>query len=197
MNGTDVLALPAHLVEAPQVSLLRLGVPVAGIAEVVERGEPVAATHARPVVIPNTAAVPHATRPEPGAVVLQSAVDIERDVHVHVDVVELRERQVRHKPPRRSAVVGDADPTVVAHDEKAGIDGIDPQFLHVAVNLLTGHHGPERASLVFAHRDTAVQAIEPVLVLGIDPDVGVVERPRCHARFVADRAPRDPAVVGP
>ena len=196
MDRANVLALPGRFVEPTEESPLGHAVPVTGIAEIGEGGESVPAAHAGPVIIANATRVPQGAGAKPRAIILQAAVHVERRVHVDVDVIELRQRQVLDEAPRGAPVVGDPDTAIVAHNQKAAVVRVYPQFVHVAMDLRAGHHGAERAALILTDRNTAVQTVETVLVGRIEPNVGVVERPRGHARFVADGVPCSSAIVG-
>ena len=77
-------------VDAADEAALRLDVDRLRIAGVRHRPEPVAAVEVFPALVGDAAAVGGVT--DPGAVVLQSAVDVVRVGVVHGHVVELRDR---------------------------------------------------------------------------------------------------------
>src|SRR5204863_9621502 len=70
----------------------------------------------------------------PAAVVLQSAVDVIRPVHVETDVIELRDRQVVFLPPPMGTVVADPQSAVVSLYQMIGVQWIDPDVVEVAVS---------------------------------------------------------------
>ena len=196
VHGGDVASVARRLVEAHQAAALGKGIAEAAVAEVGHGGEAVAAADPGPVQVHDPPLGPHRHGTEPGAVVLQAAVDVEGRVHVHGDVVELGQRQVLDEAPVVASVVGEGDPAVLAQDHEAAVVGVYPELVHVPVDRLAGHHRAERAPRVLAHLNRAVKAVEPVLVGRVDPQVGVVEGPGRDAPSVADRAPAGAPVVG-
>ena len=91
-------------VDAADLAALRLGVDVVRIGRILPHPEAVAAVHVLPARIGDAAGIGRVA--DPGAVVLQAAVDVVRVGHVDADVIELRDRQVHHVLPPRAAVVG-------------------------------------------------------------------------------------------
>src|SRR6185437_10315814 len=75
---------------------------------------------------------------DPGAVVLQAAIDLIGVLVVGADMVELADRQVLGVPPAGAAVVGVPEPAVVAADHIFGAGGIDPHVVPVDVRRSAG-----------------------------------------------------------
>ena len=195
MRGADGLALAGDLVEALEVAALRRRIAVARIAQIGHGDEAVAAYHPVPVRVHDPAPAPGIGRPPPGAVVLKAAVDVERHLHVHLDVVELGQRQVLDKAPAPSAVVREGDAAIVAQDHPARVVGIDPELVDVAVDDVARDHGGEGAARVLGHLHRSVQRIDAVLVGRMGADVRVIEGPGRDAGRIGDGPPAAAAIV--
>ena len=76
--------------------------------------------------------------------VLLPAVDAVREPVVHVDPVELRRRLRVLRAPALARVEGDGCAAVVRDDEVAGIVGVDPQVVEVAVRARQGLPGLQK-----------------------------------------------------
>src|SRR5713101_6597827 len=94
---------------------LRLDVDRLGIRGVRHRPEPVAAVEVLPAPVADAAAVSRVA--DPGAVVLQAAVDVVGVRFVYRHVIELRDRKVLLLPPAVRAVDRLPEPAVLADDE--------------------------------------------------------------------------------
>ena len=67
------------------------------------------------------------------ALVLEPAHDVERRRQVHVDVVELAERQVLDEAPGVAAIAREVDPAVVAVDQELAV-GAHPERVVIPVH---------------------------------------------------------------
>ena len=84
--------------------------------------------------MPSTAA----RRAHPAAVVLQAAVNVIRISHVGAHVVELGDRNIVEKAPVVGLIERLVNAAIVAAQHLAGIIGIDPKRVKVAVHALVG-----------------------------------------------------------
>ena len=101
-------------VNATDVPALRLGIEIVGVRRIGKHPEPVAAEHVLPTVVGNTAGKLRITHPR--TVVLQPAIDVVRHIHVHADMVELRDGKILGLPPTIAAVIRIPNPAVIARD---------------------------------------------------------------------------------
>ena len=99
----DIARLMRAPVDAADRPTLGLCVEVVGISRIDEHPEAVAAVHVFPLVSRDAARI--FRRTDPGAVILQAAVDVIGPVHVDTDVIELRDGQVVALPPLIAGVI--------------------------------------------------------------------------------------------
>ena len=197
MGRHDGLALAGLKIGPDDAAGLPRGVDVARIVGLGEHGHAITGSDDPPVGEPDAAVVPHGARPVPTALVLEPAHDVERGRQVHVDVVELAERQVLDEAPGGAAIAREVDPAVVAVDQELAV-GAHPERVVIPV-----HPGLDPAKVfaaVLREMDRPVQVVHAVLVGGVHPDLRVVERPpgdrRPIAALVIHDLPRVAAVVG-
>src|SRR5262249_6752659 len=99
-----------------QAAVLAAPVDQVGVVGIDGTAEAVAAAHADPVLVDGAGLITSAARPAPGAVVLQSAIDLVVAPRVEGDVVELADGQVVEVVPVGPTVVGDVEAAVTADD---------------------------------------------------------------------------------
>ena len=128
LDGTDLVSLA---VDAADVTALRFGVDVIAVCRIGEHPEAVAAVHVLPSAVGDAARIFGIA--DPRAVVLKSAVDVIRLVHVHAHMVELRNRQILGLPPLVAGVVGIPESAVVAGNHVIRILWIDPDVVEIPV----------------------------------------------------------------
>ena len=116
-------------------------------------------------------------RPAPGLVVLEPAADEVGVAEVHGQVVELADREVVEEVPGLGAVVAQEDPAVGAEPHVLGAGGLDPHGVQVGVQVLGAARG-ERPAAVVRYPEVGAQQVDPLLVVGLDPDLAEVEGPR-------------------
>ena len=90
-------------IDTSDVTALRFGIDVVIVGSISKDPEAITAVHVLPTVVGNAAGIGRVANPR--AVVLQTAVDVVRHVHVEADVIELRNGQVVRFPPAIPAVI--------------------------------------------------------------------------------------------
>ena len=100
--------------------------------------------------------------------VLNRPVGVERRIVVHLDVVELRQVDLRERAPVRAAVLGHPEAAVVAVVDDLRIVRIDPEPVVVAVRRV---HAGERRAAVVRHVDAQPEGVDRVRILRIDADL--------------------------
>ncbi len=126
------------------------------------------------------------------AVVLLRAVDVVGIPIVGDDVVELRGRLIILPRPGGAAVHAHVRAAVIGVDHAAGIRGIDPQAVMVAMRR--GNYGEGFAGIVGAIH-AGIEDIHRVRALGIGEDVRVIPGALADATLVIHQAPVVAAVV--
>ena len=120
-------------VDAANLATLRFGVDVGRIRRVFEHPEAIAAIHVFPSGIGHTARIRRVSYP--GAVVLETAVDVIRIGVVHAYVIELRDRQIELMLPACAAVFTSPKACVIGCIHDIGIGGIDPHIVKVTMGV--------------------------------------------------------------
>jgi hypothetical protein len=179
-------------VDARDRAALVLGVDVVRIGRVLEHPEAVAAVHVLPARVRDAAGIGAVA--DPGTVVLQAAVHVERIGLVDADVVELRHRQVVLLPPLVAAVVRLPEAAVVTGHDVLRVRRIDPDVVIVAVHAAAGVG--EALAAVEALDQVEVRLEETVRIFRIDDEVGEIERPPDHQLALVALVPGLAAVIG-
>src|ERR1017187_9095092 len=188
----DALRFVGLQIAPREAAVLRFRVDevrVGGIDAVVET---IAALHRNPVGIANSGGLQGGTGPAPGVVVLQAAADVVGFLVIEGHLIELAERDVVEVFPIAPAVPGGPDAAIVAVEQVVGIGGIDPDGMHVAVDVAEA--GLRKcAAAILGHID--VDAAEPdlLIVVGIDAELAEIRRARVG---VAHAGPGGAAVFG-
>ena len=172
-------------VESCDVAPLSLRVNRLGVGGIRNRPESVAVWNCFPSGIRDASRMRGVA--DPGAVVLQSAVDLVRIPIVERHMVELRDRQIHRMPPAILAVLGDPQPPVVAGDRMLDVGGVDPDVMPVAVASPAGVR--KALSPVLAHDQSAARLEDVVGVGRVDDEAAEVERPPDHVLTVIARLP--------
>ena len=139
--GLNVARFVRVAIYPADVAALVFGIKVIGIRRIGEHPETVAVVHVFPLRVGDAAGILRFA--DPGAVVLQSAVNLVRIGVVHADVIELRDGQVFAFPPFAAAVVGIPHPAVVAGEDGLRIGRVNPDIVHVAMRALETADGGE------------------------------------------------------
>ncbi len=166
----------AH-VSPRQVAVLRLGVHNPRL-DVVDLGvEPVSAVNHRPVFVGDSIARSGLARPAPASVVLQSATNVVRLFIVQADFIKLSYGDGVLEVPALPVVVAPVNSAVAAGNDVIRIRGINPHGVKVAVNFL--HSAVvEGLAAVFREKHRRAQHPDAQIVVGIDPHLAVIRRPR-------------------
>ena len=96
-----------------------------------------------------------------------------RVAHVDADLVELTDRQVAQLVPVVGAVPADRNAAIAGQDQVVGVRRIDPERVVVQVDS-GGRVGGEVPSAVGRAKQAGAAEVEPLGVVGIDPDLTVV-----------------------
>ena len=179
VNGHQIPGKSGEHVHIAEVAALRHGVAIPPIVRTDGHVEAIAKINLLPVCIADAACFPDRRRANPRAVVLHPATNPVRDAHVVVDVVKLRQRQVFREAPVAAAIVRNIEAAVVALDDVIGVVGTDPEGVVVGV-YFPAHPAFKGFSAVFAFRQNAPEAEDPVFVFRIHVDFVVVERTVAH-----------------
>ncbi len=201
--GHDAHRVARAAIEAHQPAVLRLGVDGVVVGGVDAALEAIAAIGDEPVGVADAGDAARAGRSAEREVVLRAAVHVvERRVHVDVDLVELRQRQVGEEAPGLRPVEGLVETTVVAVEDVVAVIRIDPDGMVVDVLARLAEVLP-RGAAVIGDAVVHVDGDHAVGVVRVDPDLAVVERARgeraAHAapvESVVARAVDAAAVVG-
>ena len=185
-------ALAGTLVDACHHAVLERGVDRVRILGVDARHEAVAVLGHEPVLVQDAVLGTGPRRSAERIVVLQSAVDvIERRRVVGVDVVVLRERQVREEGPGRGAIKRAVEAAVVADQQVAGVVRIDPDDVVVDVHVPLAKR-PQRLTAIVGDLEDHVGNVDAIDVNRVGEDVAVIH---CTGVVVSAPLPGD-AVVG-
>ena len=130
------------------LTALRLGIDISGIAGIREHPETVTAEHIFPARVTYAAGVRGVSYP--GAVVLQPTVNMVGVIVIHADVVKLRNRQVDLVLPARAAIFAAPKPAVISGIDSIRVVGINPDIVKVAVSSLRDR--AETAAAVYAEQ---------------------------------------------
>ena len=179
-------------IDAPDEAALRFDVDRLRIGGIGHCPEAVTAVEVLPAPVADSAAVSGVA--DPGAVVLQPAVDVVGVRSVEGHVIELRDRKVLLLPPPVPAVEGLPEPAVVAADDVLRILRVDPEIVPVAVRSSAGVG--EAATPILADDQVEVRLEEAVGIGGIDDQPREVEGPPDHGLTAIERSPLGAAVVG-
>ncbi len=128
------------------------------------------------------------------AVVLESAADVVGLFQVQAEVVELGERNGVDDFPGAAGIEAYLPAAIGTLQDIIGIGRVDPHRLMVAMDI-----GPDRlegAAPVGRFVEAAGERIDHVRVPGVDPDVGVVERPEVDVPVAVYRFPGAAPVLG-
>src|SRR2546423_15126806 len=188
----DIARLMRAPVDAADRPTLGFCVEVVGIGRIDEHPEAVTAVHVFTLVSRDAARI--FRRPDPGAVVLEAAVDVIGPVHVDTDVIELRDGQVVALPPLIAGVVRIPQTAVVPRDQVIGVVRIHPYVVEIAVR--SARDVAEALPTVRADDETAVWFVDAIRFTRIDDQIGEVERPPDHVLAAIEHLPRLAAVVG-
>ena len=192
----------AHLVDAVVVALQRVAAAGGGAdgadvddLRVVGADDDVAALAAagEVAVAPGDAGVVDAAGHGQAGVVLLRAVDVVRIPGVGGEVIELGGRLVEDRRPGGAAVDGDVGAAVVALDHAAGIRGVDPEVVVVAVR---GGDLGEGLAAVAALPELEVVDVDRVGVPRVGGEVDVVPGAGDQVLLVGDFLPVVAVVVG-
>ena len=156
--------------------------------------EPIAAGHGVPVDRTDPLPTQRVAGPAPGAVILQPAAHAVRHLHVVVDVVELGERKGVHHVPIPSAVATHLPSAVAAVIDVPWVHRVNPHRLMVTVHV-AGDRAEVQAA-VLGEVEAARERKDPIRVLRVHADVGVVERAEADVPVGVHGAPRLARVVG-
>ena len=139
-----------------------------------------------PVFIHDAVARQRLARPAPTPVVLQAAADVIRLLVVEADFVELSDGDGVDEIPGLPAVVAPVNPAIRAREHVIRIRGIDPHGVIVAMNPLHALRRKRFSSVLgIEHRRTEFP--DPEVVMGIDPNLAVVRRPRIRIAHLLPR----------
>src|SRR6185503_12970201 len=93
------------------------------------------ATNVPRVAVSDPVAIAHRARHAPHPVVLKAAADAIRNALVHVDLVELADRDVPPKIPGVPAIPRDGDAAVSGDDQMLAVLRIHPERVILAVHV--------------------------------------------------------------
>src|SRR6185312_8797667 len=134
----------------------------------------------------------HGTGTHPRAVVLLRHVDVERELVVHVYVVELRGRLVVLRTPGRTAIARHGGTAVIRFDEQLGVVRVDPERVVVTVRRF---EFVERLAAVVRNVHIDVRHVDRVRILGVDVNAHVIERALGELVVAVDERPGPAGVV--
>ena len=120
-----------YAIDAAEFPALRFRIDVVRVGGIFPRPEAVAAVHVLPTRVGDAARVGRIA--DPGAVVLQAAVDVIGLGVVDADVIELRDRQVHHVLPAMCRHRDCARGRHRRRRRRFGMRGIDPDVVEIAV----------------------------------------------------------------
>src|SRR4030095_1565549 len=127
----DVAGLERLAIYSRNLTPLILCVDVIVIGCVGKGPKTVAIPDILPTTIGNAARIRRITNP--GTVVLESAINVIRSVHVNTDVVELRYREVVAFPPAIAAIVRIPDAAIITSNHMVRVVRIDPDVVKVTM----------------------------------------------------------------
>ena len=177
-NRCDGLPLQRRQVDSVRASILRLDEDGVRIGRIDARVESVAAADVEAVVVRDPGAGARRARDAPVAVVLETAADRVRVLHVGVDFVELAHRQVVAKQPALAAIPRDGHTAVPSDDQMVRVVGVDPE--RVILGVYRAEHVPEVLAAIVRNVEAAVrpEQVHAVAVSGIGANLAVVHRAR-------------------
>ena len=152
----------------------------AGIVQVGRYVKPIAADQVLPVQGTDSTPFPGVGRTGPVAIILHSAIYIEREVFIRADVVELGDGDIFGEVPTFAVVESNAQSTVATDDEVMRVVGVHPKRVKVGVysfRFIGGDHGNrvEGDAPVVAQGQGLVDVVEPVGVFAVYGQVLEVE----------------------
>ena len=188
--GLDVAGGEGAPVDPPDVAALVLGVDGVRVRRILPGPEAVAVVDVLPAAVGDAARIRRIA--DPGAVILQAAIDLVRVLVVDAHVVELRHGQVGRFPPPAAPVVRKPQPAVVAAHHVLGILRVDPNVVPVAVRAAAALG--EAASAVLADDEVQVGLEDAVGVARVHDQAREVEGPPDHHLALVARLPGPAAV---
>src|SRR6267154_338321 len=159
-------------VHAPDLTTLGFGVQIVLVRRIDEHPEPIASVHVFPAAVGDAARILRIA--DPGAVVLQTAIDVIWTVVVEAHVIELRDRKILALPPLVAAVVRIPDATIVSGNHTVGAGRIDPDVVKVPVRAVAD--AAEALTAVRADDERTIGLEDAVFILWIHDEVGEIER---------------------
>ncbi len=120
-----------------QVTALKHHVTAARILGIRERVETVTEANFLPVQVSNAGVFPYFGWASPGAIVLQSTIDVIWVIVVDGNVIKLGERQVAYEASCLTAIVRDSNTAITADDHMPGIVRINPECVIVDVKRIS------------------------------------------------------------
>ena len=190
MNG-DVAELAGVFVITGDVALIIAGVDDERVARIGCNVAGFAAADGIPILTID-GAVEIAAGDGDGAVVLLRAVDVIREAVICDDVIELRGGLVVLLGPMLAAIEGDGCAAVVALDHAAGVCGVDPEAVVIAVRDFDFVEGVAAVG-GFVHVD--VEDPDGVGIFGVGDDVHVIPGALGEAIVGIDEFPFAAAIV--
>src|SRR6185369_16555771 len=192
--GADILLLAGAQVSADDAAALALRKVDLGTIEVIGHVEAVASGDQRPVVVIDRAGAGSA-RTGPTAVILQTAREVvEGFAIIRVDLVILPDGDIADELPGFATVVRDRNAAVLPLPDAAGILGVYPHRVIVAVGA--GGDEPPGAPAIDRRGKPHGDGVEAILIGGVDRHVAVVQTAPHHGRVLRHHAEVFAAVVG-
>ena len=183
LHRADIARLVGAQVAPHHIAVLRFGVNCCRFGGIDLRVETIPTVHAVPVFVGDALLEPGRARPAPTAVVLQAAADVVRPAHVCAKLVELPERHRVDVFPSASAIIAPVNAAVAARDHVAGIRGVDP---HGVIIAMDARHaiGDERLPPILGVIHRRAHHPDAQVVVGIDYDLAVVGGARIGVRHL-------------
>ena len=162
---------------------LRLCITIAGISGYRHCIKTITAYQPVPVFIYDCS-TPFVGRPFPASVILKSSVNIVRHLHINCYMVELGKRKIHNMFPCPSHVIGYGQTAIITIHHMLWVLRINPPCMAIGVNV-PAYGIWEAKTTVLTHANIGMDGIQPVLILWIDMNFGIVEWPAADTLFTA------------
>src|SRR5688500_6269991 len=130
-RGLNISSLVGLAVNSCDTTTLIFRVDVVGIGRIYKHPKAVASIHVLPATVCDTSRILGVANP--GTVILQATVNVIGHVHVHADMIKLRDGQVLGLPPSVASIIRIPKATIITSNHMIGVIGINPHVVEVSM----------------------------------------------------------------
>src|ERR1700687_1886005 len=179
-------------IDAADGTSLGFRVDVARIGRIWKGPEAISVIKVFPAAVTDTARIRGIAYPR--AVILQATEYVVGVLHVHADVIKLRDGKIVGLPPGVSAVVRIPNAAIVPGDQVIRVLRIDPYIMEITVRA--ADNAAETLAAILAHDEYQIRLVQFDFVLRIDQQVRKIKRAPHHPTAAVTFFPGLAAIAG-